>query len=260
LKKLLTASGGFAILGAHTVTTIEITTKMRTKTLVLVAALAAAGLATSMAQNVYSLNVVGYVNVNLPPVTTAGGFAILCNPLSNGSNTLAEILPTAPLNTAVYVFNGVSYAPSPYYFAEDDDGNTNWGAGASVVLAPGQGFWVKNPAAVTNKLTFVGEVLQGAITNPVPAGFALRGSPVPQSLILKDPAGSFGTNDLAYPATLNQTVIYRFKALGGYDICVYGPDDDGNPSWSSAPIPQVGEGFWTLETSAKPWVRNFTVQ
>src|ERR1041385_5044775 len=40
--------------------------KMRTKTLLLAAALTAAGLATSLAQsNVYSLNVVGYVNVNV---------------------------------------------------------------------------------------------------------------------------------------------------------------------------------------------------
>jgi hypothetical protein len=38
---------------------------MRTKTL-LVAAVLAAGLATSMAQNVYSLNVVGYYNVTIP--------------------------------------------------------------------------------------------------------------------------------------------------------------------------------------------------
>src|ERR1700730_12330845 len=40
---------------------------MRTKTLVCAAALMAAGVATSMAQsNVYSLNVVGYINITFP--------------------------------------------------------------------------------------------------------------------------------------------------------------------------------------------------
>src|SRR6059036_1804778 len=40
-------------------------TYMRTKTLICAATLLAAGAATSMAQNVYSLNVVGYVQVSL---------------------------------------------------------------------------------------------------------------------------------------------------------------------------------------------------
>src|SRR5438270_9330702 len=92
-KKLLTGGAKFAKVSAHTVTQ---TTNMRTKTLLCMAALAA-GVATSMAQNVYSLNIVGYANVPNPvgytfktapfQVTTA---------VTNGAN---EILPA---NTGQY--------------------------------------------------------------------------------------------------------------------------------------------------------------
>ena len=223
----------------------------------MVAAIGAAGIATALAQtNVYSLNVVGYVNVTIPPSTTAGGFAILCNPLKNGSNTLAEILPNPPVGTRIYRYTGSGYLI--YTYDIDDEGYTNWGAGANVVLAPGEGFWVRNPDNVTNILTFVGEVMQGSLTNPIPAGFALRGSMVPQSLILKDPTGS--NPDLGYPAVVDETRIYMFKATGGYNICTYTLDDDGNPSWDIPPIPQVAEGFWTREPVSKSWVRSFSVQ
>ncbi len=63
---------------------------MRTKTLFIVAAALAAGLATSVAQqNVYSQNVVGYVN----KVFTGGGnYTAIANPLNTTNNTLAGLL------------------------------------------------------------------------------------------------------------------------------------------------------------------------
>ena len=54
--------------------TRNIQNKMRTKTLLLTAALSAAGIASSMAQ-VYSVNAVGYVNT---PLVT--GFNLISNP------------------------------------------------------------------------------------------------------------------------------------------------------------------------------------
>ncbi len=61
---------------------------MRIKALLCAAALAA-GAVSSMAQsNVYSLNIVGYVNV---PLVT--GFNLIANPLDNGTNDLASLFP-----------------------------------------------------------------------------------------------------------------------------------------------------------------------
>lgn len=236
---------------------------MRTKTLLLVAALSAAGLATALAQTVYSLNVVGYVNSTIPASTVANGFTILCNPLNNGGNTLNEILPPAQMTPGMRVYQ---YFNSSWKIANLVD-SVGGGIPADFIwstnltLNPGEGFWFKNAAGGgTTNVTFVGEVQQGNTTNDVPSGFALRGSKVPQALILWDPNTALhGTNDLKYPATMGQTVIYLFRN-GAYRICSYRDDGTGNPVWSQNPIPQVGEGFWAKETSAQEWVRDFTVQ
>jgi len=61
---------------------------MRTKTLLLTAALSAAGLLPSTAQ-VFSVNAVGYVNQTVP----AGKQAILTNPLNGTDNKINTIMP-----------------------------------------------------------------------------------------------------------------------------------------------------------------------
>jgi hypothetical protein len=173
---------------------------MRTKTLLIAAATLAAGLAISMAQAVYSQNVVGYVNVPLPASSTAGGFKIIANPLNGTNNTLATIIPNPPVGTKAYLYNN-STLLTVAVFGPDDDNNNNWGGDAGAVVAPGKAFWIQNPGAATN-LTFVGEVPQGSLTNIVPAGFSLRSSIVPQGGQLDGvPPG------LGYPAVVGSTIV-----------------------------------------------------
>ena len=70
---------------------------MRTKTLLLAAALTAAGIASIQAQsNVYSVNVVGYVNVVAP----VGQFKMIANPLNATNNTIGGIGPVLPAGLA----------------------------------------------------------------------------------------------------------------------------------------------------------------
>src|SRR5713226_3736027 len=72
---------------------------MRTKTLLLTAALSAAGALTSMAQ-VYSVNIVGYINLSIP-----AGFSMMANQLNNSvDNKVTTLLPAPPLGTAVFQF------------------------------------------------------------------------------------------------------------------------------------------------------------
>jgi hypothetical protein len=47
-------------------------------------------------------------------------------------------------------------------------------------LVPGEGFWIRNPTDNPLLQDFHGDVLQGRLTNSLPAGFALAGSSVPQ--------------------------------------------------------------------------------
>lgn len=94
---------------------------MRTKTLLLSAAAVAAGVASLKAQsNVYSLNVVGYVNVNLP-----AGFNMIQNPLDDGAGNIVTncfdnmskgLGVSLPPGTSLYPWAGSTYGNGIEYF------------------------------------------------------------------------------------------------------------------------------------------------
>jgi len=118
-KKMLTPSGAFERFDTHTEQQQHINT-MRTKTLLLSAALTAAGVCSSLAQ-VYSVNAVGYVNLVVAP-----GLSMIANPLSATDNTLGGVLTTAtgtPFGTQIYQFNGTTFVAALY---DDIDGWTHW--------------------------------------------------------------------------------------------------------------------------------------
>src|SRR5713226_8395341 len=148
---------------------------MRTKTLVLTAAISAAALATSMAQ-VFSVNAVGYVKVTVP----AGKLQLLANPLNQPNNDLNIILPLkddgSQDGVTIYRFDPSAPPNGAYRNAIGWSGN---GAGMggvwltadmdpnATVLNPGEGFFVDNITAADVDLTFVGEVMQGNLSNPI---------------------------------------------------------------------------------------------
>jgi hypothetical protein len=201
---------------------------MRTKTLLLAAVLTAAGAATSLAQ-VYSVNAVGYVNFPAPV-----GFSLIANPLDNKTgNNLNNLITNVPLGTTIYKFDGASGFSSSVFFG-------TWVP--DVTLVPGEGAFINLDTATT--LTFVGEVMQGALTTPVPAGFSIKSSQVPQSVEL----GTIG-----FPAGLGDTV-YFFRA-GAYVSSVW----FGGPNFGPAATPAVGESFFVNATAAGTWSRTFSV-
>jgi hypothetical protein len=213
---------------------------MRTKTLLLTAALGVAGAATTMAQ-VYSVNAVGYVNMDLVP-----GFQIIANPLDAGAgnNTASKLFGTAlPVGTTIYKYTGTGYDINDY---DPDIGG--W-ANANQELAPGTGFWIMIPGTATAKVTFVGDVPQGDLKNAIPTGFSLKASQVPQ-------AGKLAT-DLKFPVALGDTFYFYNTTTKGYDIFEYDPDLGG---WApSEPTPGVGGAFWVNALTAKSWDRSFSV-
>jgi hypothetical protein len=210
---------------------------MRTKTLALAAVACAVGIATASAQAVYSVNVVGYINVEAPP-----GFSIIANQLDNGSgNQLGEILPTVPDGTTIYKFTGTAYESSTY-----DELDEAW-SNPALALAPGEAAFIRNLTANPITLTFVGEVRQGNLANPLPAGFSMKSSIVPQAGLVSE-LGLDGVDG---------DTIYLFRD-GAYVSSTY---DELDEAWS-APEPNlaVGEGFFFRNLSAaRSWDRNFTV-
>lgn len=222
---------------------------MRTKTLLLTAALSAVSIATAMAQTVYSVNAVGYVNVTVP----AGQFSLLANPLNQPTNTLAAILPDAPNNTKVFVYNpttGFSDATKRVI-----GGTGSWtGPAANTILNPGQGFFIQAPAGAALPITFVGEVPQGTgLTVPLAAGINLIGSIVPQ-------AGRL-TQDLGMTAANQDTVFQWDAATQGYKPASTFRVVGGTGQWTGGGEPNiaVAEGFFYRAGAAGSWTRNFSV-
>lgn len=121
------------------------------KTLLIAAATLAAGIISVQAQ-VYSQNIVGYVNQTFVP-----GFNAIGNPLNNadGINSATNVLKGIPDFSYVYVWNGSSYNGYEIYQGQyyDQDGN-------NLVAVPnlpiGTGVYVQASAAFTN--TYVGTV------------------------------------------------------------------------------------------------------
>ncbi|HOC54313.1 MAG TPA: hypothetical protein PKI20_01685 [Verrucomicrobiota bacterium] len=213
---------------------------MRTlKALVCTAALAA-GLATAVAQNVYSLNVVGYYNVACPADT----YVMVANQLNTTNNTLNGLFPNPVPSMQVLKWNG---GWDTYTF---DDIDLMWLPNGDATLNVGEAAVVKSPADTT--LTFVGEVLQGALSNPLPAAevYGARASMVPQ-------AGLVAT-DLGFPSEASDQIL---KWNGGWDTYTY---DDIDLMWlPSEPTLAVGEGVVLKKgpgSTAAAWTRNFTVE
>jgi hypothetical protein len=215
---------------------------MRTKTLALAAVACAVGIATASAQAVYSVNVVGYINVEAPP-----GFSIIANQLDNGAgNDLRDLVPSAPDGTTVYKFTGAGYDILSY-----DEIDEAWTPLELVInLNPGDAAFVRNPTASPITMTFVGEVLQGNLVNSLPAGFSMKSSIVPQA----------GTISQLGLAGQDGDTVYQFdNAASAYVINSF---DEIDEAWAPAePTLGVGEGFFFRNptTTARQWTRDFSV-
>jgi hypothetical protein len=178
-----------------------------------------------MAQNVYSLNIVGYVNVPLNV-----GYNLICNPLDNGTNTISSLFPNAQEGDVVFTASAGVFTESDFSFG-------SWSA--DLKLAPGTGLFYHATVKGTN--TFVGNVLTGNLTNNIPAGFTLVSSQVPVSDTLPN---------LNFPAAEGDVAFYLRNGQ-------YVEDDYSFGAWSVGVAPAVGEGFWIHTAAPKTWWRVF---
>lgn len=223
---------------------------MRTLKAVLCLSALAAGIATSVAQsNVYSLNVVGYVNV---PLKGGANFSMIANPLNNANNNITNLFPTASDGDQLYRWDAV---------AQDFSGTINSyfaGSGwdSNFELKPGEAVFFLNSGA-DRTATFVGEVLQGAYTNPQTivggASFNALGSSVPLG-------GSF-TNAIVGLPLSDGDQIYTWDTttqdLGGVIASYF-----TGSGWDTTAVTiNPGIGFFYLNSGAnKTWSRTFNVQ
>ncbi len=217
---------------------------MRTKTLLAAAAIIAAGVASSQAQsNVYSLNIVGYVNKVINP-----GYNLIANPLSSGTNGVDNVI-VVPDASIVVTFDGVAY-DSRYidtgaWLKSSDDSPTT-----APTVPPGRGFFFFNPnPAFTN--TFVGSVVPspGATnTLSLPPGYSLVGSVLPV-------AGAATAAPVGVPA-IDACIIVTFDGIAYdsryLDTGAWLKSSDDSPT--SDHNLTVGQGFFYFNPGlAAPW-------
>lgn len=222
---------------------------MRTKALLLTAALGLAGAATSMAQAVYSVNVVGYINLTMKP-----GFNLVANQLkASPNNKLDSVLPAAPLESQVLKFVNNNYT------ADISDGST-WidnatGNPSATTVSPGEGFFFFNPGTADSTVTLVGEVTTGNnLTVPLNPGFNLVSSVVPQEIELTAANGFPQVLEVQYLTYNAATQNYNTTLIN--DGAGWLNNETGDPV--SAPKPTVGQGFFVFNPgSALSWSRNF---
>jgi len=183
---------------------------------------------------ILSLNSLGYVAVDVP-----SGSSMIANQLNNpAGNTVAVLLPTAPVGTTLYKWNETSqqYYPANTFAVGWSDPN--------MTLNPGEGVLVQAGAATT--FTFVGDVPQGTLANPLPASLSIRSAMVPQT----GPIDSL----LGYPNVVGDVINRYNNAAGAYEsyTCL-------GSSWSPLLAPRVGESFWINTGTARTWTRTFRV-
>jgi len=222
---------------------------MRTKTLlVAAAALLAAGVVTSEAQ-VYSQNIVGYVNTVLPVGNTA-----ISNPLLTGTNGAEQVLTSLQGGDGLLVWNGAGYSGYTYFGPGswvDQNGNPV----AAPTLTQGAGFFYQNGQASAETNTFVGTVLS---TNTValPVGNTLVGSSIPYA------AAADSTNFTLPLQGGDGLLLWTGSGYAGYTY--FGPgswvDQNGNPV--AAPTIGVGAGFFYQngQATAESWTESLTTQ
>jgi hypothetical protein len=218
-----------------------------------------------MAQPVYSVNAVGYVNSTL----VVNKFNLIGNPLNGSNNLFGTVLPLADdqIGTVVYRWINASQQLS--------DANTYLGGGAWIdgngaeppALNPGEGVYIQplsGSGATTVSITFVGEVPQGSLSTPL-AGANLtsfKSSQVPQSAPVGAP-GMQGTlelpneaGDLIYLFDPNTAFSPAYTSLGAGQWL----DADG-ATINSGPTINVAQGFVFQQVSSTgtSWGRTFSV-
>jgi len=255
---------------------------MRTKAILLSTLLGALGSVSVNAQNVYSLNTVGYINVTVVP-----GFNIISCPLIGATDPISGLTNTIGtlLNNGANQYKGAtvwSFDPAVAGGYTNDtantkgDPNTNgWEGGGQITMLPGVAVWFDNPFTTNLTLTFVGQVTTGQnMTNPLITGFNLVSSILPM-------AGDLVTNSLSDLTATPSVESYNGTsytnptniAYNGDVIWVYSPAITnyitynytlkGGAGWRLSGVltdpvmPFVGAGFWYQSSTNNTWLETY---
>lgn len=246
---------------------------MKTKTLLIAAAALAVGVISSQAQ-VYSANVVGYVNQTIP----GNSYQIVGSQLLGGSDanqtngninsTLVTGFvsspndpPSSSSNSVIYVWNGAGYAQ--YYFFNQADATTWNGASspagwydllgnqASVNLNNGQAAFIYNHSASSMTITTVGNVKQGTNYATINTGYNLIAlqEPISTNPIVSGYGlpGNMTSSNIDPPTPARNDTIFAWNGSGYAQFYFFNQADA--TTWNGASSPA---GFYDLLGNLMP--------
>jgi hypothetical protein len=217
---------------------------MKAKTLLIAAAALAVGVMTSQAQ-VYSQNIVGYINVPLQP-----GYNLVANQLDlDGTGTNNSINTVVGTNTLpnlskVLVWNGSTFVSSTYSAAQ-----SKWSANSQVFtngMNPGAGFFIQVPGSVATNITLVGNVITGTNTYPIVAGYQVVAPSGPV-------AGTIDTTNGYKPTRLDQILVWNGSTYVAHTY--------SGTAWSGGdPSLSVGQSVFLKAVNNTNWTQILNVQ
>jgi len=237
---------------------------MKLTTLLVAAAALAAGIITSNAQ-VYSQNIVGYVNQPLPG---NGAYTLITAPLTSTTNAIDQLMPSLQAGDTIYLWTGSGYYSSTFIGGNAGpqgqnwfDVNNNWTN--SPTINPGFGFFYSTQSGSQETNTFVGTVqLTNSIALAGNGAYGLVASTAPI-------AGYLDNTNFNLPLQPGDT-LYIWTGNGYYSDTFIGGNAgpagqnwfDVNNNWTNAPFANVGQGFFysTQSGSAEVWNQNLIVQ
>jgi hypothetical protein len=219
------------------------------KTLLIAAAAFAASVISSQAQ-VYSQNIVGYVNVPL-----VSGYTVLANQLdydgTGTNNNVGTVFGTNLLaGTIVYAWQPTleGYVSASWINSKGTlkwNGNTN---AVNAALNEGYGVFISSPG--TNNVTLVGTVIQGTNIIALATGYNFVSSVAPI-------AGGL-TTTLGYAPQVGDHAYVWNPTSQGYTGASW-INSKGTLKWNpSEPQLSVGGSAFIQTISAETWTNGFT--
>ena len=248
------------------------------KTLLIAAATLAAGVISSQAQ-VYSQNIVGYVNTPLP-----AGFVNIANPLdatgasgvNNSITNVINVFSGSYDGDGLYIWSGSHYAQ----YTIDSTVATGIADAADVnavtppIISPGQAIFINNLNASTT-LTFVGTVhvggagastnVVGIATNTIPSNpaFSYVASVIPVaggiSSVLGLPADGSLDGCVLYIPNISGGAVHGFTQVTIDSTVAGGFADAADVNPVPEPLIPVGTGFFFDNLTGSPitWVQSY---
>ena len=247
---------------------------MKTKALLIAAATLAVSVISSQAQ-VYSQNVVGYINKPIP----ANLFTMCANQLVTGTDTaktncnIQAVLGTngwystgdGSANTTVYVWDVPSQNWLNYYYYTGDDAANNlgnnygdgWyggdGSFSTATLPPGTGYFIKDYSGLTKTNVLVGTVVTGTNVYTLHQGYTTFSVVQPISTNLE--SSVVGLTGVSDGSGINNTAYYHWNGVNNWDTFYYytGTDADNNLGVNYGDGWYSGDGSLFLATSPSYW-------